>query len=288
MYVDALVWDSASLEPVPDATVSVVDASGNLKSAVAADDAGEFIIDSPYLDQGYNLQITSAGYQGVVVAPSLLVKQGGIGLDRSGALEPAYVVKKKLSPWWLIGGAGLVLLLLSEQKKSGRVGAMSEADWMSLALKIGIAVAAFYFIVVPILSKLGLYGKSDQAKANEQSVDNTLSQVKAGGGQAAASTLNDATLTGMANQIYDLGGADPVDQQAIRNVVIQVNTLTDMLGLVKAFGTRKVGGSFLSLCGFFGVNCPEMDLPTFLRATIPDQLNTVNSYLSSTGINYQI
>jgi len=290
MDLQAAVWDTQTGAGIPSASVAIVDPTGKPNGmGVVADASGRFEINSSLLDQGYQLQITSAGYQGVIVAPYILAEQGGISLDQGPALAPVVITAKKGIPAsWILGGLALVLLLLSASSKDGKMGAMSKTEWVDLAIKVGIPLGILFLVVIPLLKKFGLLGVSAQADANATAVDKSLTAAKNTGGSQSITNQTDATYTGWANQIYSLGGADPVDQQAIRNIVIQVDTLADMLSLVKAFGTRDVGGSFFSLCGLTGFQCPQMDLPTFLRATIPDQLGTVNNYLSSMGINYSI
>lgn len=291
MDLTASVWDNVSGDGIPAASVMIVDASNKpTGTGAVADSKGVFHLNSALLDQGYKLQITSAGYQGIITPAYILAEDGGITLDRGGDLDAVVITaRKKIPTGWIIGGLALLALLLyyATQKK-GKVGGMSQSDWLGLALKVGIAAGVFFLVLVPLLKKFGLWGQSAQADANLKAVDDSLKQVQQQGGTQAAATKTDAEYTGMANQIYELGGEDPVDQVKVRNIVIQVNTLTDMLNLVKAFGTRKVGGAFFSLCGFFSVNCPEMDFDTFIKAVAPDQVNTINSYLSSTGINYHI
>jgi hypothetical protein len=292
MDLTATVFDGVSGNGIPLASVSMVDPGFKpAGGGVVADGGGVFHINSPLLDQGYQLQISSAGYQPIIVPPFILAEDGGITLDRSGNLEPVVITataRKKIPIGWVLGGVGLLIVLLYAAQKKGKLGGMSSKEWTDIALKIGIAAGLFFLVVVPLLKKFGLWGQSQQADANAKAVDDSLKQIKEQGGTQGTATKTDAEYVGMANQIYDLGGDDPVDQVKVRNVVIQVNTLTDMLSLVKAFGTRKVGGAFFSLCGFFSVNCPEMDFPTFIKTVAPDQVHTINNYLSATGINYSI
>jgi hypothetical protein len=296
MELTAEVWDGVTGDGIPSASVMFVDPNGSLKSSgVIADGNGRFHVNSPLLDQGYKLQITSTGYKGVIVPAYILQESGGISLDRGGALEPVVITaKKKIPTAWLIAGIGLLLLLLYAAEKNGKVGALSSKEWTDIALKVGITAGVFFLVLVPLLKKIGLWGgpaagKDDQTTANAKAVDDSLNQVKQQGGQQSVVTKTDAELQGMANQIYDIGGGDdPEGQQKIRNIIIQSNTLADVLSLVKAFGTRKVGGGFLSLCGFFSINCPTMDFNTFVKAVAPAQLDTINNYFSATGINYRI
>src|SRR6266850_2592135 len=284
MDLTAAVWDSISGDGIPSASVTIVD-SGNKAAGggTVADQRGVFRINSPLLDQGYKLQITSAGYQGVIVAPYMLAE------------DVVITAKKPVPTWWLLGGLALLALLLyAASQQKGKVTGMSSKDWTDIALKVGIAAGLFFLVLVPLLKKIGLWGgpaagKDDQTASNQQAVDDSLKKLQQQGGTQSVVTKTDAELQGMANQIYSIGGSDdPQGQQKIRDIIIQVNTLADMLNLVKAFGTRKVGSDFLSFCGLLSFNCPTMDFNTFVKTVAPARLDEINHYLSSTGINYYI
>src|SRR6266850_3932408 len=132
MDLTAAVWDSISGDGIPSASVTIVD-SGNKAAGggTVADQRGVFRINSPLLDQGYKLQITSAGYQGVIVAPYMLAEDGGIVLDRGGTMAPVVITAKKPVPtWWLLGGLALLALLLyAASQQKGKVTGMSSKDW---------------------------------------------------------------------------------------------------------------------------------------------------------------
>lgn len=143
-----------------------------------------------------------------------------------------------------------------------------------------------------VAKKFGLFGSEANDNNNSQ-IDSTTAAGVNAALQAAQNagdfaTLSDSQIAGMASTIYTLGTSDG-DTDTIKYTVIQCNTLTDLLNLIKAFGTKNVATSSFSTCALLGFNCTSVNLSGFLRATLTaDQMNQINGYFSSMGINYAL
>lgn len=300
MRIAGSIWDSITAQPVPGASVIIVDAGGSpTGKGTAADNNGAFVLDSTLLDQaGNQVQITSQGYQGILISPATLLTVGGVGLDTAAdELQAAVITAKRKAPssWMIIAGLGALALIIymaeRKTKKGRKIGlALSDKEWLDLSLKAGIALGVFFLVIKPILKTLGLLGdKNPDAAALQDSVDKSLKDLKANGGTQAEQTYTDTQYVTWANSIYNSGLQDPVDQSGIVNTVVNVNTTTDMLMLVKAFGTRKAATGTWNTCALLGFNCPEFDLSGYLHEVLDTQhLNNIIQYLSETGINYTL
>ena len=163
---------------------------------------------------------------------------------------------------------------------------MKAADYEKYIIPVGVVVAGYF-----ILKNLGLFpGNAGAANAagvstaSAAGVANSLAAAKAAGDIA---TLSAAQAAGIANNIYTAGVADPVDQDTIQSQLIQANTLTDLLNIIQAFGTKQAGGAMCSIFGGFLSNtCGTYDLPSWVRANLDaSHLASVNSYFQF--LNYQ-
>lgn len=164
---------------------------------------------------------------------------------------------------------------------------MKKQDYAEYILPVGILVAGYF-----LLKNFGLFGGGAAAQnqasltaASSAGVTTALAQAKAAGDNA---TLNASQAAAIANNIYTAGVADPVDQDTIQNQIIQANTLTDLLNIIQAFGTKQAGGTMCSIFGgFLSATCGTYDLPGWIRASLDAQhLSNVNTYFSNEGINY--
>jgi hypothetical protein len=166
-----------------------------------------------------------------------------------------------------------------------RIGAF---DWTTLILPGGILIGGYI-----ILNKLGLFSGSS-ANANSSSITasttasvaNSLAAAKASGD---VQTLTQAQASGLATNIYNAGVADPVDMDMIQNSIISANSLTDLLLIIQAFGTKAAGGALCSLFGGVASSeCSTYDLSGWVNATCDQShINSINNYLANQGINYQ-
>lgn len=302
MTIFGTIYDNATTQGIPGASITVVDANGNSKGVgVAADNSGWFQLISDLLDQGNKVLISSVGYTPVMVDPSILVSSLGVGLDRSAANLEAVTVtaqpKKNYTPLLIGGGVLAAVLLLGSKKKKGNAGMSGHKDAIgglnanSQTLLIGGAVVLVggYFLVKKILPSLNPFPTATNpvdVKATTDAQAAALAQAKSTG-QQASYPLDQ--FTGWANDIYKIGtSSNSLSQTDMSNIVEDVtncNNMVDLQSLISAFGTKQAGGNF---CSWFNMYCDTYDLPSFLKAVLDtDHINTINLYLSEAGINYQ-
>ena len=298
MTVQGYIRDSTTNAGIPSASVTVVTAQGNsLNKGTAADGNGYFSIISPDLDTGGKLMMSSVGYKSVIVDPNVIVSTGFVNLDQDPdtlatvTVTPGGGQKTNYVPWLLGAGALFFLVPDEKKKKKGKMGDIGK-NWETLAVTGGIAVGAYFFVVKPILAKLGIgVPAADKATTDAQADALAAAKLAAQQSGSTGATYTADQYTGWANDIYTLGGSDtPVsqdNQQKIVNDVISSNTMVDLQTLISAFGVKPIGGSMLSWCGLFGAGCQSVDLPTFLKMVLDTiHLNYINSYLSAQHINY--
>ena len=164
---------------------------------------------------------------------------------------------------------------------------MKKQDYSQYILPVGILVAGYF-----LLKNFGLFGGA--AAANAASVTSSaaggataaLAQAKAAGD---ITTINQSQAASIANNIYNAGISDPVDQDTIEYQIIQANTLSDLLLIIQAFGTKQAGGTMCSIFGgFLSATCGTYDMASWVRANLDQShIQAVNSYLSDQNINYQ-
>lgn len=293
MTLAGYVYDAVAFAPVPSASLSIVDANGSpIGGGTAADAQGLFNITSPQFDSGAKLLVSSVGYTPVIVDPNVIVASGIIGLTPSAqTLQEAVVTPHRSSGKYLLYGAGGAIVLWAiwpEKKKRGRLGDMGSFDWTKIivpgAIAVGVIVAG-----KAILQKLGLLSAppspTQQATTNAQAAALQQAQQQAASAGQHASYTQDQ-YTGWANDIYNIGRNQfwPIssgDQDTIVKDVINVNTMLDLQMLISAFGQRTGN------CLVFDIDCTTYDLDGWLKALLDStHLNTLNQYLSATGINY--
>lgn len=290
MTITAYAWNSDTGQGIPYASVEVVD-SNNIPSfeGTAADENGRFVLTSQLLDQGgYKIAVTSQGYLPTIVDVDMLKKDHGVMLDVA-TLDAAIVTpKKKVPTAWIIAGVaalGAILFLAAKKQKKKKVGAMDSQQWVNIALIVGVSVGVLFLVIKPILQKLGLWtDTSDAAAANQKAVDASLQQAR---DQGSKQNFTDSQYQGWANAFlteWRDGNADP---GALASIILNVRSLTDLLLLIKAFGTVKVSTNWLSTCAFLKINCPEFDLPAAVREALDtSEVSQLNSNLLNKGINY--
>jgi hypothetical protein len=292
MTVTGQIYDNQTNTGLPGASITMVTGQGTpVGGGTAADSNGIFSITSPQLDAGAQLLVSNVGYKSVMADPNVVVSTGLIGLDEqdaplAAATVTATIKKKNYTPL-LIGSAGLLLLAASSRKKrKARMGAV-KVDWTDLAIKGGIAVGAYVFVVKPILNKLGVFN-SPQTQATLDAQKKSLADAQAK--QPGSYTADQ--YTGWANDIYNIGATNDTlsftQQSQIVNDITQANNMTDLQLLISAFGVKAVSSGFWTTCQFLGFNCNQLDLPSFVKTVLDGQhLSNLNQYLSDQGINYQ-
>jgi hypothetical protein len=185
MLLSGQVYDNGTGKGIPYASISITENDGTtFLGGIAADEYGLFYLDSPALDNGKYLYVTSTGYMPVLIDDDVYLQSAQIGLDQAGTLPTVYVTpgSKSHNEWllYLLFGGGFVLLLTTAKKEkrvSGvKVPTLSQNQWIDIALKIGIPVAIFFLIIKPILVALNLLpdkqeqqqNQSDQTAQNQQ------------------------------------------------------------------------------------------------------------------------
>ena len=194
-----------------------------------------------------------------------------------------------LAGFYPVKGTGLALIgcaacAAAMGKHQNRVG---KIDYNQFIVPGALLIGGYL-----LLKNFGIFNNNTSA-ANAKTDASVKQSTAAALNQAAAqgdfATLTDAQCQGIATDIYTQGIATTVNQDQIEHDLIQANTLTDLLKIKQYFGTNPVNtGSWYNWCALFRVNCTAVDLDTFVKAVLDsDHLNSVNSYLSAQGINYQ-
>lgn len=288
IVLNAQVQDENTGQGLANAVIYSRDDNGNLSSVGRSDQLG-----------GVTVSVSENVPTILVTAPGFAPKEFDTGeIDEHSTIQltPASLADGQATqivrnttpssvPWWVwVSGAGLVLYATSD-KKSKKIGDGAS----SYILPIGIIIAGYF-----ILNKFGLFGDTagDQnadsiAQATLQGTQDAMAAEKDRGGFA---TMNASAAATLASSIYNAGTSDPVDQDAIVHMVIEANTLSDLLLMIQAFGTKKAGGTACSLFGnFLSSTCSTYTLPSFLQAVLDQQhLNTIRGYLSQMNIIYQL
>ena len=211
MKIKGQVVDDKTKEPLPGTSILVVDSDGNLLGpGSAADDQGGFILDSPLLDDLNNyVLISNVEYESIFIDPDLLtgVTGGVIYMKvlpdelQSVTVRPT---EKKKSKAWIWIAIGTMLLLASKEKKKGKtIGELGQIHWEDLAIKAGLAIGAYYGIVVPILVKLGILDSEDEkkAKANAKKAADAQKELSGETAPQSSFTYQKGTLTSMVDQL---------------------------------------------------------------------------------------
>jgi hypothetical protein len=300
MTLQGQVYDIVTNEPVPNASLTIVNAAGSpLNGGAVADGNGVFSLTSSLLDSGGKVLVSSVGYSSVIADPAVIASTNAIGLSESATGLPTATVtarapvisaaSTKYLPY-VLGGGALVLMLWPGEKKKKAVGDLGGFDYTKLAITGGILVGG-YFAGKAILQKLGIISTPDPVtSATTDAQKTSLAQAQAAAkqtGSGAASYTADQ-YTGFANDIFNIANAEyslPLSvtaQNSIVNDLTNMNNMVDLQLLISAFGVRA------SNCGIFGLGCTNYDLPSFLKAALDGfHIATIDQYLSAQNINYQ-
>lgn len=194
-----------------------------------------------------------------------------------------------MNPFTEINGTGLAALgaCLACALPSRAIGKVA---WEKYILPVGIVVGGYVLLKNTNLFSGITTGITANNQASANATNDALTKSIA---SAAASgdiqTITNAQAATLANDIQVKALLSTPDQDGIQRDIIQANTLTDLLQIMKAFGTREANtGSWFSVCAFTGLNCTSLDMATFVRMTLDQShLAAVNSYLGAQGINFQ-
>jgi hypothetical protein len=161
-------------------------------------------------------------------------------------------------------------------------------DYSKYLIPAAVVVGGYF-----VLKNFGLFGSGNAGAANSNAITSgNAASVQASLNAAAASgdfpTISAAGAQGLADSIYNAGVSSPVNMDAIQQNIIAANTLTDLLMIVKAFGTKQAGGLACSIFGGFLSNtCGTYDLNSWVRENLDQShINSINQYLGMQGINY--
>jgi hypothetical protein len=161
----------------------------------------------------------------------------------------------------------------------------SSPDYQKYILPVGAVIAGYL-----ILKHFDLFGNSANTQNNDLNSSTTAAGVDASLQAAAAagdrSYITDAQAAGIANAVFQAGIDN--DAYTAERQLIQVVSLTDLLKVIKAFGTRNAAESSFSMCSMFGLGCQNYNLSAWLHLPFMDAatLAQINGYLSAQGINY--
>jgi hypothetical protein len=294
--VTGFMNDANTGQPITGGTIYAPDETGNPVAVARTDETGSFTTSVP--DGTLKVMAVAPGYAATMIDPGEVANQDGIQLSPSSlsADESTGVVQNTTAsaiPWWVwVAGAGILIYAVPDGKKKKKKDKIS-GDLSGYIIPVGIVVGGYL-----ILKNLGLLGGGSSAqdanasaiaKTSAASVQNSLNAAAAAGDPV---TLSSAQAAGIATSIFNAGTLSPVDQDTIQNGLIQANSLTDLLMIKQAFGTKQASAADSNMVTNFFNNLTgtytTYDLDSFVRATLDvNHLATVNGYLSSQNINYQ-
>lgn len=289
MKVEGTIYDLSTGDPIPGASVSVVDASGkSTGEGVAADGNGHFLYSGTVLDSAGYLLFTSVGYKSLLVPYGIVLEQGGVQLEKTAQELPGVVVtpsRKKASNGALLAAGTLLVLAKAAEGKGGRIGQAEggKTDWTKIILPIGI-IGVGYFLVRTITNTLGLTETAEQKKQREQQ-QGVLQQSQDQVYKQYPLTKTPAEWLAIADIIYnDLRSSSPLfnnnNTDDAGYQIARPKNLADVFKLIEMFGSRQQS--------IFGITGPSMTLPEFIRKELSsDQIATVNNNFTRKGIAWQ-
>lgn len=173
-----------------------------------------------------------------------------------------------------------------------------DSSWIMPAV-IGVGVLGFAYLIA---QKLGLFTQSGGAANNKSTTDANTTAAAASSASAAAQgvqpTINANEAANIANQVYGIGttAATTSDLYTMTQQLTQVDNIQDLNMVIAAFGTKQMPASNLSswtgACMDLGISCTSVGLGDWVRVIYQSvdssgqALANLNSYFSSTGINY--
>jgi hypothetical protein len=281
----AQVLDESTGQVLSGAQVYASGPDGNPTGVARGDLSG---VISTMVPDGQSVLVTVPGYAPKTVDVGEANDSGIIQLTPAplaAGLATQQIKNTTLSgvPWWVwvaaAGGAVYLASMPDKKKISGDKGA-------GYIIPIGVVVLAYL-----LLNGLDLFGPSAASQnatgidtSTAEGVDNSLAAAQAAG---TVQTISDSQAAGIADAIWQAGLQH--DPYTVKRQIIQANTLTDLLKIIKAFGVKKADVSSWSPCGALGIFCQSYNLSAWLRLPFMDSntLADINNYLSATGINYQ-
>ncbi len=199
---------------------------------------------------------------------------------------------KAMNPFSEVNGTGLAVLAGCMLCAKTPLAGIGRVEWQKFIIPAGVVIGGYF-----LLKNTNLFNAltpTTGVTANNQATAATTAaalqqSLTAAKNSGDLQTLTTAQCASLANDIATQGNLSTPNMDQIEQDVIQVNTLTDLLQLLSAFGTRETntGGDF-SLCSWVALGCTAVDMPTFLRLKLDQtHLAAINNYLSAQNINYQ-
>jgi len=271
-------------DPIPGATVSLVDSGGFTLLAAPTNAAGVYTFDDAdvqTLAAGDTFAVSADGYR-TGTTPYFAGTQNYV---LSLQDEP----KVNWTPLLVVGGLALggAYLVGKQRKKVGAAeGGGEPFHWQSLIIPVAI-IGGGYFLLRTITNTLGLTETAEQ-KAQREASQNALISTTNDVLKTQSPTLNDAELAALADRIYaDLRSPSPLfntnDADDVVFALGSVGNTADVLKLIQYFGTRSQT--------LFGIPGPGMTLPQFVRTAShgpdSDQIESLNAGYAAMGINWK-
>jgi len=261
-YITGQIVNDATLEPLPQASIRVVNQQGvYLGDGIAADNEGKFRLDSSIFE-GNLLEISYVGFATAYIAPADFLMYNVFGLQtEADVLDPVIVtpqiIKKNAG---VLIGAGIVGLafLADDKKRRGAVGnpaALLAAgslfkDPVVKYATLGLGAYLIFQLfggVNSILEKLGLKESQDT-----KDLDNTAEDPGSWWSPAfyknapnGALLLTVAKADEYAKQIYDAIGVLNDNEEAVKAVFRNLKTQSQGSFLADRFAF-KYGADLLS------------------------------------------
>jgi hypothetical protein len=177
-----------------------------------------------------------------------------------------------------------------------RVG--GDYSWVGpVAILAALGGAAYLTVkyLIPAIQSGNSANNSSTTAANQTAAQQSQAQAAATG---ITATLNANEMANIANQVYSIGksASGISDLQAITAQLDQCNNIADLNGVISAFGSKNIPSgdvtSSTNLCFSLGIGCTSVGLATFVSTIYAaydptgGELETLNGYFSSQGINY--
>lgn len=175
---------------------------------------------------------------------------------------------------------------MAKRKKVGSI------DYTPIII-LGLVGGGLYWLLRPggFLSSGNAQNNLGISSGNAASVSADL---KAAAANGDVQQQSNTALQSIASSIYNTGTDTwdlPLPTQDQDNIVYQmslIGTLTDLLIVIKDFGTKNLGTHWYSVCLSLGLGCTALDLNGFLHLVLDsDHLAQINSDLIGNGVNYQ-
>jgi len=269
------------------AEAMAVDCQGRMLDKCQTDEYGQFELKPSNTGEGTFILFKANGCQPVLTTADVVEKSSQIQLK---AMNPA----AKYMPALII--VALIAGIYAGEKERGdnAVGSVNYTPFILLAV-LGAGGIALYMWLTGDSSPF----KSGQAQNNSQTTatNTTATQQDAAtlAAQGVNPTFTQSAFAQAANDIYSTATAtwdSPLsqsDQDAIMwDVMNNINNAADLNALIAAFGTKKIGDNWYSVCFSLGFGCDAVGLGSFLKIALDSShITEINNYLNSLNINYQ-